>query len=281
MALFDVDAAYVSSHLPPRPPESHKGSYGRAVLVCGSDRYRGAALLALGGTLRCGAGLTLLCAPASVTAAAVIAYPEAICLPREAASDAAASASAVLIGCGCGQSEELYALLTACLTAPGCPLVLDADALNTLAAHGEEGGALLAASPRPVVLTPHPLEFARLSGMSVAQVQEDRTAAAAELAARLHATVVLKGAGTVVACPDGSVSRNTSGCAALAKGGSGDVLAGCITAFLAQGCRPEEAARIAVYLHGRAGETLAQTRSLYGVLPSELACAIAGEIAKL
>ena len=293
MEILELNHEDVLQILPDRDPWGHKGSFGKILLLCGSRGFTGAAYLSAMGALRSGAGLTFLGVPESIYAIEAMKLNEPVVFPLPDSGgmvgiqavneilERLPKMDAVLIGCGCGQSEELYALLTACLTAPGCPLVLDADALNTLAAHGEEGGALLAASPRPVVLTPHPLEFARLSGMSVAQVQEDRTAAAAELAARLHTTVVLKGAGTVVACPDGSVSRNTSGCAALAKGGSGDVLAGCITAFLAQGCRPEEAARIAVYLHGRAGETLAQTRSLYGVLPSELACAIAGEIAKL
>ncbi len=257
-----------------RPQNSHKGSFGTAYLYCGSERYRGAAVLAVGGALRIGVGLCAIASVPSVTEHVLSAYPEAICKDENAS---ATGADAILCGSGLGVTEYTRSLVRALLTQDGAPLVLDADALNALAAM-PDGATLLKNATRSVVLTPHPLEFARLTGRTVSEVQADRLSLAQDYAQKNRVTLVLKGAGTVIADPSGRVFINRSGSSALAKGGSGDVLAGAITGLLAQGIAPLDAAAIAVFLHGVAGDTLAAEYSEYGVLPHELPRQIAREL---
>lgn len=275
--------------LPPRLAEGHKGTYGRARLFCGSALYTGAALLAAEGAMRMGAGLTYLYAPQAAVDAARVRLPELICrVCPSPAEDAAAAFSllppseekgALLIGCGIGQGDAaaFSAACTPLFSSSGVPTVLDADALNMLAASADRGLSLLRGAKRPLLLTPHPLEFARLTGLSVAEVQADRAGHAAAYAQESGAYLLLKGAGSVIAAPDGRTSVNPSGCSALSKGGSGDVLAGMLVGLLAQGMPPYEALSAAAYLHGAAGERLAAVYSEYGVLPSELA----GEAARV
>jgi hydroxyethylthiazole kinase-like uncharacterized protein yjeF len=155
-------------------------------------------------------------------------------------------------------------------------MVIDADALNLL---GSDGARLIGAAPAPRVLTPHPGEMARLLGKTVAAVQASRLAVARQLAADARAVVVLKGARTLVAAPDGRVLLNATACGALATGGSGDVLTGVIGALLAQGLGPLEAAAAAVYVHGAAGEELA-ARVGIGLVAGDLPEAIAGLVAR-
>ncbi len=269
-----VDDRDVRRMLGHRPQNSHKGSFGTALLYCGSELYRGAAVLAVGGALRMGAGLCAIASETSVAQQVLAAYPEAVCKDQNASSE---GASAILCGCGLGVTEKTSALVRDLLTQSGVPLVLDADALNALAAMPDRN-ALLKNATRKVVLTPHPLEFARLTGLSVGQVQADRLSLARKYAEQNGVTLVLKGAGTVVAVGDGRVFINRSGSSALAKGGSGDVLAGAITGLLAQGINAPDAAVIAVYLHGKAGDALAAEHSEYGVLPHELPRQMAREL---
>lgn len=260
-----------------RPKNSHKGTFGTAYLFCGSDAYRGAAVLAVGGALRMGAGLVAICAEPSVQATVLAAYPEAIVKERTAD---ATPARAVLFGCGLGFSPENDSLLRRLLATEGAPLVIDADGINALSAMPDKGD-LLKHAKRQIVLTPHPLEFARLADTDVGLVQANRLALAEAYAKEYGVTLVLKGAGTVIASPDGRVAVNQSGSSALAKGGSGDVLAGAVTGLLAQGHSPFNAAAVAVYLHGKAGDCLSARYSEYGVLPHELPLQMAEELANI
>jgi NAD(P)H-hydrate epimerase len=157
------------------------------------------------------------------------------------------------------------------------PMVLDADALNAL---GTDAPRILAAAPAPRLLTPHPGEMGRLLGLSIAEVQADRLAHARGLAASTRAIVVLKGARTIVAAPDGQVFINPTACSALATAGSGDVLCGLIGALLARRVDPLRAAQVGVFVHGAAGEELAP-RLGDGVLAGDLPLAIAGVMARL
>ena len=289
--------AHIKSTLSPRPAASHKGSFGRAHILAGSHTYTGAALLSAEGALRMGAGLTYLYTEREAAAAARARLPELIIKalpPIAAAGDEVASAllsceGAILIGPGIGQTDEagrtldgahFCELLDRVLSRTGGALVLDADALNLLARGTPDAAAFLRAAVRDVIITPHPTEFARLTG-NKPKTQDERITAARDFAASSGATVVLKGAGTVIASPDGRVTVNPSGSPALAKGGTGDVLAGMLAALLAMGMPPYDAACAAVYLHGAAGDTLAATLSEYGVLPSELPAAAARELARI
>ncbi len=292
-------AAWVKSMLPARAPDGHKGCYGNALLYCGSPAYTGAACLAAMGAMRGGAGITHLAAPESVLLPVRIRLPEVVCHPIKPLTEApgtlagadrlAGARGCILIGCGLGMGDGSTAAafceaLDTLLAQQGVPVVLDADALNLMACATPDPDALctrLAAAVRPLVITPHPAEFARLAGTKVATVQADRSNMALTFAEKSHATVLLKGQGTVVADPDGSLLVNSSGTPALAKGGTGDVLAGLVTGLIAGGMSPFAAAFAGAYLHGRGGERLAARDSVYGLSPSELPAAIAREMQHL
>lgn len=279
----------IRATLPPRPTDGHKGTFGRALLLSGSTTYTGAALLASEGAFRMGAGLVYLYAPEEVLTLTRIRLPEVICRPFDTPIAALASVAtedgkgAVLVGPGLGRGDaaEFGAALGALLAAPGMPCVLDADALNMLAALPDRGVSVLRAAVRAVVLTPHPLEFARLTGKTVEEIQNNRKETAAAYAKENRVILILKGANSVIASPEGEISVNPSGSTALAKGGSGDVLAGMLTGLLAQGMNPYAAACAAAYLHGLAGERLAEELSDYGTLPSDLPRAAARELKRI
>jgi len=205
--------------------------------------------------------------------------PEAMILPLPTDSDGilthqalhtileyAKTCSAVMIGCGLGKSESLRQLIASLITQLSCPIILDADGLNAIAS----GIDILQKAKAPIILTPHPGEMSRLLHISAADVEKDRMSAAKRLATRFPKTVVvLKGAGTIVATAE-HAAVNTTGNSGMSKGGSGDVLAGMIGSFAAQGVAPEDAARISVYLHGFAGDCAAAEFTRRAMLPSDL-----------
>jgi NAD(P)H-hydrate epimerase len=286
-----LDLETVTAWIPRRPRNSHKGIFGRLLLLCGSQAYRGAASLACEAALRSGAGLTILASHPSVLELALSRSPEIVTLPMpefgthdrdkaEQVYQLADGSDAVLIGCGSGASVALCSFLWELLARPGAPLIMDADALNSLALHKEESLARLRNAKRRTVITPHPMELSRLTGIPVDRIQADRIGAAARFAEACRTTVILKGAGTVIAGDDGSVLINPTGSPALAKGGSGDVLAGAVASFVAQRVDPVRAAAIGVYFHGAAGDALASLYSEYGVLARELPEWIAREIGR-
>jgi ADP-dependent NAD(P)H-hydrate dehydratase len=248
--------------LPPRPNDANKGLFGRALVVAGSRGMSGAAILCGTGALRGGAGLVRVATPAGIqplVAGGTPCYMTAA-LPEDvdgklapAAKDEltslASASTAAAIGPGLGRSAALPDLLLAVLTQTTVPLVLDADALNALAGRTTD----LRLHLGPIVITPHPGEFARLLDCDVPAVQADRERLAARFALAHGAVVVLKGEGTVVT--DGRrLAVNATGNPGMATGGTGDVLAGLVVALLCQGLEPFAAARLAVHLHGLAGD---------------------------
>jgi hydroxyethylthiazole kinase-like uncharacterized protein yjeF len=242
-----LDETLAASLVRPRPRVSHKGSFGAVLVLGGEPGMRGAALLAASAAQAAGAGKTWVAAPGGDAFSPV--QPQLMSRPFDGDSGGAA---AVVIGCGLGRSTRAAQRL-ARVIADALPCVIDADALSLIAAEPALGHGL-ASRRTAAVLTPHPLEAARLLGCDVATVQADRVAQARELALRMRAIVLLKGAGTVIACHDGRWAVNTTGSAALAVGGSGDVLAGLIGGLLAQGYAAWDAARLGVWLHGHAGD---------------------------
>lgn len=262
-----LDPGLAMSLLPPRPADSHKGTFGRALLVAGSKHYPGAALLATDAATRSGAGLVELATERSVYGLAVGAVPEAIYTALEedgpggrdpswsAAQviERASSANSVLIGPGFGTSvrKSRFTRMLAAQASVLPPLVIDADALNILAGTHRWSESL----PESTVVTPHPGEMARLLGRSTADVQADRLGAATHAAERWGVNVVLKGAATLIVSPAGGVRISPFVNSGLAKGGTGDVLAGLTCGLLAQmPDRPFDAASLAVYVHGLAGQ---------------------------
>jgi hydroxyethylthiazole kinase-like uncharacterized protein yjeF len=252
--------------LPPRAGDSHKGDYGHLLLVAGALGKAGAAVLAARAAVRAGAGLVTVATPAPVlpilqlgsTESMVVALPagDAGALAAGAAAavlallEGVAGKSALALGPGLGQDAATAAAIREVVAGARLPLVLDADGLNAYAGRAGE----LAARPAPTVLTPHPGELGRLLGTSAAAVQADRPAAARRAAALTGAIVVLKGSLTLIAAPGGGLYVNPTGNPGMATGGSGDVLTGILGALLAQRLAPLDATRLAVYLHGLAGD---------------------------
>ena len=280
-----LSARQVFELIPPRPADSHKGTFGRVLNIAGSVRYRGAAVLSTLAALRCGAGIVTLAATETVCASAAGQVPEATFLPLPAndagSIDAGAGgilrgglegATAVAFGCGMESSEHTLRLLEFVLRNAACPVVVDADGINVLAQNIH----LLEGISVPIILTPHPGEMARLSGTSVAQVQENRIGTALSFAREHGAYLLLKGQKTLIACPDGKLLRNDTGNPGLAKGGSGDVLTGMIAALLANGLEPKDAAACGAFLHGMAGDRTALRRSQTAMLPGEILEDLAG-----
>ena len=283
--IFMTDMREARSMLPKRRCNGHKGSFGRVAHLTGSDEYRGAAHLALEATLRSGAGMVWHLGGADINSELRLKFPEAIYKdidvstvdPRELA-DFLDGFDSVLIGPGCGASEELCAIITELLSRDGAPLVLDADAINSIARYGKVD--ILGHSKRSVILTPHPLELSRLTASPVVEIESSRLKTAITAASRLGAVLLLKGAGTVIT--DGKRAYiNTTGSTALSKGGSGDALAGVIASLAAAIPDPLQAAALGAYIHGAAGDTLAESLSEFGVIPSDLPVEIAKAIKKL
>ena len=271
--LTDMD--FARDTLPERPENSNKGSFGRTLLVTGSDEYRGAAHLALEAALRGGAGLVRQIGAGELCAELRAKFPEALYteldinhrLDAVKILSLAEKSDTVLLGSGCGVSESLSELAAALIEREGGPLILDADAINSIARYGSAD--LLLRSRRTVVLTPHPLEFSRLSGITLEYVQAHRLECAKNFAEKYGVILLLKGAATVIT--DGRrVYLNSSGSQALAKGGTGDVLAGLCAAQLIKASDALAATALCAYLHGRAAEELECELSGFAVTASDL-----------
>jgi ADP-dependent NAD(P)H-hydrate dehydratase / NAD(P)H-hydrate epimerase len=264
--LCDAD---IRRALPPRQRAAHKGDFGRVLIIGAGRGMPGAVRLAGEACLRSGAGHVTTATAAENVAAIASGRPELICQAVSSAADiraALASASVVAIGPGLGLDDwarELFAAAMAC----GKPLIIDADALNLLAAGRQQ-------PPAGAILTPHPGEAARLLGITSAEVQSDRLAALRALVARTGATVVLKGAGTLIQAPGKVPSLCSSGNPGMAAPGMGDVLTGVIAGILAQCADPWLAARAGVQAHARAGDALAGSAGMRGLLALELAAGL-------
>ena len=267
----------VLSLLPDRNPWGHKGNFGKLLLLCGSRGYTGAAFFAAMGALRSGAGLVFLGVPASIYGIEAVKLNEPVIFPLpDAGGRLSADAvpeilsrlpqmDAVLVGPGLGQSEGTLAVVRVVLEKAECPVVVDADGINVLSAHRD----LLRGRKLSTILTPHDGEFARLGGV----IGEDRMAAAAALAEELGCVVLLKGHETCIT--DGTDGYlNPTGNPGMAVGGSGDVLAGVITALLGAGLPPLEAAACGAWLHGAAGDRCAAELGQYGMLPTDMLSAL-------
>lgn len=273
MTIQELNHEAVLKILPDRPDWGHKGTFGKILLLCGSLGFTGAAYLAAMGALRCGAGLVYLGVPESIYAIEAVKLNEPVVFPlpdQEGMLSTAAlpeimkklpQMDAVLIGPGLGQSEGTLAALQAVLEIASCPVVVDADGINLLAKHKD----VVRGRTNPTILTPHEGEFRRLGGV----IGEDRIATAAEIARDLGCVVLLKGHRTCIT--DGQAGyRNVTGNPGMAVGGSGDVLAGMITALLGQGISPLEAAAVGAWLHGAAGDRCAKKLGQYAMLPSDM-----------
>ena len=283
VAMELLERSTVAEWLPPRLATAHKGSFGHLLLLAGSEGKTGAALLAAHGALRSGVGLVTLCVPEPLNPIFETALFEAMTVPLPASTTAPINADhhviaealggkqAMVMGPGIGTGDNTALLVKRLYQKVDLPMVVDADALNALATDP----VLLGKAAGPRILTPHPGEMARLLGVTSAAVQKDRLAAARALAVEHRVFVVLKGAGTVLASPEGMLAVNPTGNPGMAAGGMGDVLAGLIGGLLCQRLSPWQAAGLGVYAHGLAGDVLVEEMGLqFGYMASELAAAL-------
>ena len=263
----------------PRPSDAHKGHTGHLLVIAGSPGKTGAAAMTAMAAMRAGAGLVTLGIPLSLNPVLETQVMEAMTDPLpetvkgilgEASfnriMDLLSDKKCLAIGPGIGRAPETEMLFKHLLQENTKPMVIDADGLNILAGHTE----ILKDLDTPVVLTPHPGEMARLMRITTADVQEDRIKCARDFAEKFNVHVVLKGARTVVAHPDGRVFINPTGNPGMASGGMGDVLTGIIAGFIAQGHTPELAAHAGVYLHGAAADSLAKNKGPFGYLATDV-----------
>ena len=272
-----VTRELVKSMLPERPKNAHKGSVGRVVVAAGSCGYTGAAALSSFAAVKSGAGLVTLLTPENAREILAVKLTEVMVkgLPvqnlqpmrdeaLELISEALEKADVLAIGPGFGTAEETGTLIREVLVVANVPCVIDADAITALQDHTELLSHMLAEK----VLTPHPGEMARITGMKIAEIEKNRVEVARAYAEKWQAVLVLKGTPTVIALPDGTAYLNNNGTPAMATGGSGDVLTGLIAALIGQGLSAADAAVAGVYLHGLAGELAAN--GCVGMAASEL-----------
>ncbi len=274
MEIRNTSREFVDALLPVRDREAHKGDFGRVLLLCGSVGFTGAAALAARAALRSGSGLIFLGVPERVYPILAVKLDEPMVFPLPCDGCGLLSRLAIpeilrrlencdacLIGPGLCRSPDIWEIVKSVLDKAVCPVILDADGLNAAAGHID----ILRGAGCPLLLTPHEGEFARLGG----DLSLEREAAAARLAEESGAVVLLKGHTTLVT--DGqTVYRNRTGNPGMATGGSGDVLAGLLASLLGQGLAPLEAAAAAAWLHGSAGDVVANERGEYGLTPGDL-----------
>ena len=274
-----LDSAFAAQRLPRRPDDAHKGTMGTLCSVTGSYGFAGAAVLSGRAALRSGVGLHYQVLPEAIYPIYASSVPESVCVPVKGAFvgtvsradipavlDTAARSTAVLIGCGMGSSSDTRAVLCELIRSCEIPLIIDADGINALSTHID----ILRERRGEIILTPHVKEFSRLTGLAVADILAHQQESA-EAFAKEHpgVTLVLKSHRTVIAQGE-QTYLNTAGNSGMAKGGSGDVLAGVIASLTAQGLDPLDAAATGVYIHAAAGDIAAEKLGKTAMLPSDM-----------
>ncbi|MGN0612839.1 MAG: NAD(P)H-hydrate dehydratase [Porcipelethomonas sp.] len=276
--IRQTDMAFAKSVIPRKDSASHKGNFGRLLTLCGSETMPGACVMALGGALRSGAGLIQAAVPEKNAPVITASMPEVMLSFLETDDDGfvtdsnyekitglSKKASAVLIGCGLGVTESTKKLVKRLVCDIDCPIILDADGINCIA----DSIDIIKQNRSGIVITPHPAEMARLCSKSTGEIQSDRLEAAAGFAKEYKAVVVLKGAGTVIAKPD-MVYVNPSGNPGMAKGGSGDILAGIIASLAAQKIDIFDAAVLGAFVHGLAGDAAAEKLGMQSMTAADI-----------
>ena len=262
-----------------RPDDSNKGTLGSLLCICGSYGMAGAAIMAGKAALRCGIGLLKIAVPKSIYPVCATNILESVYYPLEETSNGVISSkntdfffflceksSAVVIGCGLSVCDDTKNLVQSVITNCEKPLVIDADALNCICNKPE----ILKNLKAPAIITPHPGEMARLLHSTPKTVNSNRENTAINFAKKFGVVTVLKGAGTIIASPDGEVYINHTGNSGMATGGSGDVLSGIIGSLLAQGASPINAAAAGVFLHGTIGDLAAEKLGKISMLPTDM-----------
>ena len=289
-SMYTYNTAEVAALFPRRSTRANKGNFGHLLSLCGSRRMPGAAYLAARAALRCGTGLVTAAFPASMYLTMSVKLTETLLLPLAETQQGALSKAciptllselpkydAIVVGCGFSVTDDTAEVLRAVLAHATVPVIVDADGLNLLAQHPE----FLQDTRATVILTPHPKEMSRLTGLQVEEIQSSRVETARAFASSRGVYLVLKGANTVIASPeDPMVYVNASGNNGLAKGGSGDALAGMLGAFAAQHFPLPQGLCAGVYLHGHCADVLGDRRSKMGMLPTDVVEELAAVLAE-
>lgn len=264
---FLIDDTFVKENLPGRTEDSNKGSFGRTLLVCGSNKYPGAALLASKAASSIGSGLTALGSPESVFSQITSGIPEVthVDFVLDEIIKESKKSSVVVIGPGLTTEKNIENLVKSLIVSLDIPIVLDADGINVIAGERE----IIKKAKNEVIITPHPKEFARLLGLTVNEVLNNKICLVRDTAKKLNCTVLLKGPGTIIATKDEKLYVSPFANSALAKGGTGDVLAGFIGGLISQGLNPEIAACVGVYLHGKSAELVSIDKTVFSLLPQD------------
>lgn len=274
-----LDTDYIKATLKKRSNYSHKGNYGKLLNISGSSNYVGASALSTLSALRSGAGLCTLAAPKCVTDIIGSSVYETTYLPLvddgtgkigyenvPLLLEKLEDSTAVLFGCGCGISPHLCKIAEKIILNARCPLIIDADGINAILNRID----ILKNTQASIILTPHPGELARLCEVSVKEALARRVELALDFAVKYNVIVVAKGSKTVIATPDGRLYFSSNGNAGLSRGGSGDVLAGMIASFCAQGLSPASSACTGTFLHGYTADIVAEKKSMQGMLPTDI-----------
>ncbi|MBQ3566021.1 MAG: NAD(P)H-hydrate dehydratase [Oscillospiraceae bacterium] len=273
-----TDNETIKGIIPQKVPDSHKGNYGRLLTVCGSETMPGACIMSLESALKSGVGLVQAAVPESLIQVIATRLPEVMFLPLTTDSNGcitfdnfdkiirhSKNATSVLIGCGIGVTEQTKTLVKNLIANINCPVILDADGINCIA----DSIDIIKQSMSDIIITPHPAEMGRLCNVPTGEIQSDRLQAALEFAKENNVTVVLKGAGTVIA-GNNRVNVNTNGNPGMAKGGSGDVLAGIIASLKAQGISAYDSAVLGTFIHGLAGDEAASEMSMQSMTATDI-----------
>lgn len=257
---------WVAKRLPERPEDANKGTFGKVLVIAGSENYPGAAYLACAACYRVGAGLVTLVTEELVKIIVSRKLPEVTFLSPVEAVKKIGDYDVLLIGPGLGQSGEVVKMMEQILTQELPPTVIDGDGLNIFSKRGEWWKK----SGKDVILTPHPGEMSRLTGLTVSEIQSDRINVAQYFAKKWGKVLVLKGANTIVASPAGQLAISPFANPILSTAGTGDILAGILTGLLAQGLESFDASCVGVYIHGLAGEIVSKKIGNAGMLASDL-----------
>lgn len=288
--VFLIDKTLVKQILKPRKKDIHKGDCGKLLVIAGSKGMAGAAALACKSAIRSGVGIVKAAVPSVINDIIQISVPEAISVPLADNKKGQIETSclneilnhikdcnAVAIGPGLGKNEDILKIINTIIKNTDIPLVVDADGLNAVGLNADTIFSLR----NSIVITPHPGEMARLTGLDIKHINENRIEIAREYSRKWGIIVLLKGSRTVIALPNGKVYINTSGNPGMASGGSGDVLTGVLSSFLAQKFKIEDAVVAAAFIHGLAGDIMAEKFGEYGLAASDIATGTAVAIKEL
>ena len=266
--LLLLNDDFLKEHFPKRDNRSNKGNFGKTLLVCGSKKYPGAALLASKAASSIGSGLTMLASKPEVFTKIAAVMPEVINLDfnLEIILEESLKSSVLVVGPGLTTEDEIKEIVEALISQASVPIVLDADGINVLAGNKE----LIKKINNEIVLTPHPKEFARFLEISVDEVLNHKVELVRSNSKELNCTIVLKGPATIIGTKEGNMYVSPFSNSALAKGGTGDVLSGFIGGLIAQRLKPYLAACVGVYIHGKTAELVTKDKTVFSLLPQDL-----------